>query len=641
MADAKITALANNTTIDDADLVAIVDDVAGTPTTEKRTVAELKAHIVNTTTVTAAGALMDSEVTNLAQVKAFDSSDYATAAQGSTADTAVQPASTDTLTNKTIDVDNNTISNIETDNIAAATLVTEADAILSNDNDTTLPTSAAVRELQDDTHNDFQMYGFLNQDETTLAFNDSTYVFTLGDAGAGWSYYRQGVKITISGDKTVTLAGSPPTAATYFIFIDDDSGTLTASTTPWTLADTKVPVALIEWNDSNTPKYIIGEERHSARIPRHVHKYLHSTQGTQFESGGVIAGYTVDGSSDAENTFSITETKIWDEDIQNTCAVFADPDGATDAYHIAFRTAADTWSWELSEVPFRYTAAGYIQYDSGGTMTQGQATEYYNTYLLATNYKGAARFVIIHGQSEFASLSAAQAEQFSDLTLTGFPAEEAIALWQLTWQTSNSYAMKGKARLAAEPVKVTTNITAASSAPGLGTISTQNADDVSITGGTITGITDLAVADGGTGASDAAGAKTNLGFITDLVDDTTPTLGGELDAGAHSIGFTMQTATGGGDFSTTVDWKLGNHMDFTFGAGNETFVFTPPTKPGVYTMSLKQDSTGSRTATWPATVKWPGGSPPTLTTTATTGYDVISFRYDGSNYYGVASLDFS
>jgi hypothetical protein len=34
---------------------------------------------------------MDSEVTNLAQVKAFDSADYATAAQGTLADSAVQP----------------------------------------------------------------------------------------------------------------------------------------------------------------------------------------------------------------------------------------------------------------------------------------------------------------------------------------------------------------------------------------------------------------------------------------------------------------------------------------------------------------------------------------------------------------------
>ena len=34
---------------------------------------------------------MDDEVTNLAQVKAFNSADYATAAQGALADTAVQP----------------------------------------------------------------------------------------------------------------------------------------------------------------------------------------------------------------------------------------------------------------------------------------------------------------------------------------------------------------------------------------------------------------------------------------------------------------------------------------------------------------------------------------------------------------------
>jgi hypothetical protein len=106
-----------------------------------------------------------------------------------------------------------------------------------------------------------------------------------------------------------------------------------------------------------------------------------------------------------------------------------------------------------------------------------------------------------------------------------------------------------------------------------------------------------------------------------------------------SIGHTVQTGTGDG--TTTIDWGAGNLYKHTFGAQNETFTFTAPTNPGTFILILVQDSVGSRTATWPASVDWPAGTAPTLTTTATTGTDIIHFVYDGTNYYGTSAADFS
>ena len=75
-----------------------------------------------------------------------DSSNFPNKITVSIDSTVVTKTGAQTLTNKSIDVDNNTITNIEVDNIKASTLVTESEGIGSNDNDTTLPTSAAVKK---------------------------------------------------------------------------------------------------------------------------------------------------------------------------------------------------------------------------------------------------------------------------------------------------------------------------------------------------------------------------------------------------------------------------------------------------------------------------------------------------------------
>jgi hypothetical protein len=46
-----------------------------------------------------------------------------------------------------------------------------------------------------------------------------------------------------------------------------------------------------------------------------------------------------------------------------------------------------------------------------------------------------------------------------------------------------------------------------------------------------------------------------------------------------------------------------------------------------------QDATGSRTVTWPSSVKWPASTAPTITSTASKG-DKFVFTADGVNWWG-------
>lgn len=315
---------------------------------------------------------------------------------------------------------------------------------------------------------DINRFGFIASYDgstgTTISFNPSNYTFTLTDSGSGWGYYLDGISYRFTGNKTIVLSGSPPSKATYFIYFSDGTGTLQQDTNPWSLEGNKIPVVMILWDNALTPKYWMADERHTASLDRRAHLYLHTNFGTRWNTGGVPSGYSVAPSSpaNANNTFGISATTLYDEDIKHSLNALSDPDGTTDSYAVMYKSSGN-WVWEYSKLPYRFTAAGYIQYDNAGTMTQGQTADYYNTYLIHTNFTeastGVGCYQIMHGKGEFTSLAAAQAENPFSFDFTGFPLAECVIAYQFTWYTNSSYSTSGKCRLAAEPRKLGGSIT--------------------------------------------------------------------------------------------------------------------------------------------------------------------------------------
>ena len=129
-------------------------------------------------------------------------------------DTLVGKATTDTFTNKTFDVEGtgNSISNIDVADFKAAAIVTESEGIGSNDNDTTLPTSAAVKDYVDTQ---------ITAEDLDVTADDSTAISIDLDSETLHFAGGNGISTSVSG-KTVTTAIDTGTVVTL-----TDSQTLT------------------------------------------------------------------------------------------------------------------------------------------------------------------------------------------------------------------------------------------------------------------------------------------------------------------------------------------------------------------------------------------------------------------------------
>lgn len=94
----------------------------------------------------------------------------------------------------------------------------------------------------------------------------------------------------------------------------------------------------------------------------------------------------------------------------------------------------------------------------------------------------------------------------------------------------------------------------------------------------------------------------------------------------------VQTYTPSAAGTATIDLSLANKNNITMPAGNITIALSNASTGQCFALRILQDGTGSRTVTWFSTIKWAGGTVPTLTTTASKA-DWFGFVCTGSGTY--------
>lgn len=174
------------------------------------------------------------------------------------------------------------------------------------------------------------------------------------------------------------------------------------------------------------------------------------------------------------------------------------------------------------------------------------------------------------------------------------------------------------------PITTANSLTSATSLASIGTVTTGTWN-----------ATDIAVAHGGTGASTASAARTNLGVaigsdVQAFDADTAKTDVAQEFTAAQNFNATTLT------FNATQSWDVQTDQVTSVTLTNNV-TFSAPTNMkdgGFYSITVIQDGTGSRTGSWNAVFKWAAGTAPTLTTTAS-AKDIFVFRSDGTNMYEV------
>jgi len=290
--------------------------------------------------------------------------------------------------------------------------------------------------------------------DTTISFSNSNMLFSITPISSSFRYWIDGVRYIKTATDVVQITD---TEGMWYIYYS--GSILTASQTMWDLSNSIVPIVALYWDADNNKQILFLDERHGTAMDWSTHRRIHKIEGAKCEKGDFTIGNYIlrgDGSLDAHAQFSLTNGKVYDEDlifsvVNNASPVNPFEQKLSTIANIPLFYRSGTSSWRRVDATLFavvYDGVNPIKYNlnTAGSWSLANLTNgnFVDTWIYATNDPNNPIIGIV-GQSQ-RTTSTTPLSDYTSIS-TGLPFLEFVPLYKLTFKTLTTYANTPKAIL--------------------------------------------------------------------------------------------------------------------------------------------------------------------------------------------------